>query len=59
VLFRQVVKRLPGAAKPDVAVRVRGRIVQIQRESAGIGAIVPIAAAFQGTCAILSPLKYF
>jgi hypothetical protein len=35
------------AAKPDVVVRVRRRIVQIQSEQAGIRRVVPIAATFE------------
>jgi hypothetical protein len=34
-----------GTAKADVVVRVRGRIVQIQRERPVVVTIVPIAAA--------------
>jgi len=59
ILFWLVVKGLPGAPKPNVRVQIRRRIVQIHSKSAGIGAIVPIAATFQGTCAILTLLKYF
>lgn len=40
-------KKAPGATKTDVAVHVRRRIVQIQRKRAGVGAIVPIAAALK------------
>lgn len=36
-----------GTPKADVSIRVRRRIVQIQREHAGIGSIVPVAAAFE------------
>jgi len=46
-------KKIAGAAKADVAVRVRGRIVQIQRERPGVGAIVPIAAAEKGPACFL------
>jgi len=42
-------QKVPGTPKADVAVHIRGRIVQIQRKRAGVGAIVPIAAAFEGT----------
>jgi len=31
-------------AKPNVVVRIRGRIIQIQRESTRVSPIVPIAA---------------
>jgi len=41
-------KKITGTAEADVVVRVRRRVVQIQRERAGIVAIVPIAAAFEG-----------
>jgi len=38
-------QRVPGAAKPNVRVRVRGRVVQIQRESTGIRTIGPSATS--------------
>ncbi len=36
------------APKPDVVVRVRGRIVQIRREQAVVRRVVPVAAAKHG-----------
>lgn len=38
-------KQKPDAAKPNVRIRVRGRIVQIERERPRIRIIVPITAA--------------
>jgi len=32
------------ATKPDVRVRVRGSVVQVQSEDPGIGTIIPVAA---------------
>jgi len=37
--------KLPGTTEANVVVRIRRRIVQIQREHTGVGTIVPIAAA--------------
>ena len=41
-------KELPGTTETDVRVRVGRRIVQIQSERPGVGAIVPIATADEG-----------
>jgi len=35
---------IPGNPKPDVRVRVRGRVVQIEGEDASIRRIAPVAA---------------
>lgn len=40
---------IPGNSETDVAVRVAGRIVQIQREHTSIAAIVPVAATNERT----------
>jgi len=40
--------KLPGTTETNVAVRVRRRIVQVQSEDAGVGSVVPIAAALEG-----------
>ncbi len=37
--------KLPGTAEADIRVHIRRSIIQIQRESSGIRAIIPIAAA--------------
>jgi len=49
-----------GAAKADVAVHVRRRIVQIQRERPGVGTIVPIAATDEGSTVLIDiiPLHF-
>lgn len=46
-----------GAAKPDVVVGVRRRIVRIQGKDTGIRAIVPVAAADQGRALASSPIR--
>jgi len=38
-------QKLPSAAKTNVRVRIRRRIIQIQREHTCIRAIIPIATA--------------
>lgn len=47
VQHSQKALRLPGAAEPNVAVRVRGRVVQVQRKRTRLGPIVPVAAALE------------
>jgi len=47
--------KLPGAAKPNVVVRVRRRIVQIQSKDPGVRAIVPIATTAPGQRARFYP----
>lgn len=37
--------RIPGATEPDVRVRIRRRIVQIQIEEPSVGTVVPIPTA--------------
>jgi len=39
--------KVPGTAETNVAVGIRGRIVQIQSEDAGVGSVVPITAALE------------
>ena len=39
---------IPGNTETDVRVRVAGSVVQIQRQDAGVAAIVPIATAKEG-----------
>jgi len=39
--------KVPGTAETDVAVGIRGRIVQVQSEDAGVGSVVPITAALE------------
>lgn len=42
-----LVDKVPGTPEPDIRVRVRRCIVQIECEDARIRRIVPIAAAFE------------
>jgi len=44
-----------GATEPDIVVRVRRRIIQIQRKQTSVGSIIPIPAAKEGITAL--PLK--
>ena len=46
-IYLRILRRLciPGTTEPDVAVRVAGGVVQIQRLDTRIAAIVPIPAA--------------
>jgi len=48
--------KTPGAAKPNVRVHVRRRIVQVERKHARIRLIVPIAAADEAACAPFTSL---
>jgi len=52
----------PGAPKPNVVVHVRRRVVQVKREDAGVGSIVPVAAANESATApfaFLIKLSYY
>jgi len=49
---------LAGTTEPDVRVRIRRRIVQIQREHSGIRAIVPIAATDQARNFLRKPYPF-
>lgn len=44
----RIYKPLERTTEPDVGVRIRRQIVQVQCEHAVIGPIAPIAAAFEG-----------
>jgi len=44
--------KVPGTAETNVAVGIRGRIVQVQSEDAGVGSVVPITAALEGPHAL-------
>lgn len=44
-----------GEAKPDILVLIRSALIQVQRESARVGAIVPIAATQKDQLLILFP----
>ncbi len=48
------------AAKADVRVRIAGRIVQIQRESASVRSIVPITTTKSGaaSCRRFGPIPF-
>jgi len=46
-------------AKPDVAVHVRPGVVQVQSEQAGVGAIVPVAAADREPYQHLTPARFY
>lgn len=38
-----------GATEPDIVVRVRGSIIQIQCKQTSVGSIIPIPAPKEGT----------
>ncbi|MDD2647096.1 MAG: hypothetical protein PHV78_04105 [Patescibacteria group bacterium] len=45
-------KRVPGASQPNVVVRIRRVIVQVQVERSGIGPIVPVTATNEHVSAL-------
>ena len=47
------VVRIAGAAKPDIVVLIRRRIIQIQSKHPGIGRIIPITAAEKGLTSVI------
>ncbi|MDD2646872.1 MAG: hypothetical protein PHV78_02560 [Patescibacteria group bacterium] len=49
-------KRVPGAAKTNIVVRIRRVPIQVQVEDSGIGRIVPVAATNEHVSALTLPL---
>jgi hypothetical protein len=50
--------KAPGDPEPDIGVRIRRRVVQIERERTGIRAIVPVAAADEAASHFYISLPY-
>lgn len=46
---KNFIKQLPGAPKPNVVIRIIGRLIQIQRKRTCVRSVVPIATPKENT----------